>query len=240
MRIIFKIIIILFFFLGLFVLTNIYTNFEKPSYPNNNGRLNVSINFNKQNYSNSSNAIIYINTSWVGSDKYNINEYYLHLYYIGSNSKQIKSNISNSVSKYYLGSNNNECLNKNLNVTNLGYKKGYSPCFNFALSSSKPNYKEIWNFTCDYYNESTGQGSYVKVRSGYFAYYKSVIAGGTIFDKVNITSNFPYIHILNSSINFHHQAHVLIHDSKKRQINKINCIPQSFSLSMIKIRGVKW
>lgn len=235
MKPIIKIVIILIFFFSLFILSNIYINSQHQTHHFSTSTLNININFNKQNYSNSNDSIIYINTSNEGGNAFSVNEYDLYLAYIGSNLTQVRHNISdaNKINDAMTG-----VPNKYLNTTNLYLdgEPGTLYCFNFTLSSSKPDYKETWNFTTSYYTSQTGGHPPVKVKSGYFTYCKSSIAGTSGFLGGNVTTNFPYIYVSNTSSKTYFETHIHSHISNKKKIRTVNNISNLF-LAMENRRG---
>ncbi|MCL4345845.1 MAG: hypothetical protein M1496_05740 [Candidatus Thermoplasmatota archaeon] len=172
-----------------------YVLSQKPALPIfiENAKASASIDFSRENYSGRTNATISVLINCPDGGKFTINEFLFCFVFIGSTTKQMEENISNSYSKH---TSNYPCENQNLNYSHMPF---YLTVADFCLSFSykHPERNITWNF------DSPGNYSSKKLPTGYYAFFKVIMAGNNFAmttDQLRsfINVNYPYVYISTS------------------------------------------
>jgi hypothetical protein len=151
---------------------------KKPVY----GDITFSVDFTKENYSNSNSVTVFLNASWTGNVYFHFtNEAPSNgfaIAYLGNTKESLNKNISNSKLHPLCCSENPYLIQQP-----FGYLVYYLP---FNISNSHPKDKIIW---------SLGVNASDKVPSGYYAYYMFSQFGTQHDSKQSVIINYKYIYI---------------------------------------------
>ncbi len=180
MKQVFKVIVFIFSIFLILVFSQYYAilESEKPVY----GDITFSVDFNKENYSNSNNVTVFLNATWTG----NVYFHYINdspsngfcIAFLGNNKVSLNKNISDSKLHPLSCIENPYLIRRPLN--NLVYP------LPFNISNSHPKDKIVW---------SLGTNSSDKIPSGYYAYYIFSEFGTKHFSSQSVTINYKYIYI---------------------------------------------
>ncbi len=180
MKIFFKIFIFIFSIFLILVFSQYYSILEskKPVY----GDITFSVDFNKENYSNSNNVTIFLNATWTGNVYFHFtNESPTNgfcMVYLGGSNESLSKNISSSKRQVL-----DPICNPYLLKQQYCYISYYLP---FDISNSHPKDKIIW---------SLGVNASDKVPSGYYAYYMFSEFGNHHYSSQSVIINYKYIYI---------------------------------------------